>query len=314
MMITNLEKFLNYKTTSILACSGGLDSTSLAFFLKENNFKFDTVIINHNIRKNSFKEACQVRRYLVNKGFENVCILSIPDTKIGKTKIEETAREERYNLLINYCNYYQKNAIFTAHHKNDNIETFLMRLERGSGLKGLCVIMPEIKMQNISILRPLLSTSKKEIQEYATQNKLKFVDDETNTDLTFRRNKVRYILNTLQNKALETNLDHTIKAMQNDFLALDFLINTEFEKTCKIKENKITIEHNYFLTSPDFILFHIFLKVIQKLDQKLNPRKTEILTAINRIKKQTTATLGNLKFSCKNNIILCEQLKEKNNF
>lgn len=120
------------------------------------------------------------------------------------SKVESKAREERYDLLKQVVIQNEITHLLFGHHQTDNIETFLMRylylwlyrLYRCSGLVGLNSIQSNRRFtKNCHILRPLLCYSKKEILNYCSTHDIPFYIDESNTDLKYDRNRVRYIIN-----------------------------------------------------------------------------------------------------------------------
>ena len=122
-----------------IGVSGGSDSLSLAYLSKiyslEFNNKIHVLIINHNLRKESYKEALKVKRILKNKKIESKIISW--NGKLPKSNIQKQARDIRYSLIFRYCVKKKINYLLTAHHRDDQIENFFIRLFRGSGLSGL---------------------------------------------------------------------------------------------------------------------------------------------------------------------------------
>ena len=121
---------------------------------------FFYVLVDHNIRKNSKSEAIEVKK-LLKKHKINLIVLT--NKKKFDKNIQSNAREIRYKKLINFCKKKKIKIFLTAHHLEDQVETFFIRLSRGSGLKGLSSMRPITKVDNqVSLLRPLLDTKKKE--------------------------------------------------------------------------------------------------------------------------------------------------------
>ena len=133
----NKLDFLN-KNIYTVAVSGGPDSLALVALTKAYSYtrksKFHYVLVDHNIRKNSAKEANQVKN-LLKKNKINLNIL-INKKKI-KRNIQSLARNTRYEILSKYCIKNNISALLTAHNLEDQVETFFIRLSRGSGLTGL---------------------------------------------------------------------------------------------------------------------------------------------------------------------------------
>lgn len=194
---------LHCQTTGIaVAYSGGLDSTVLlaltSLYAQQEQIPVFAYHINHGISANAL---------VWQKHCEDTCSkLGIPfrtDQVVIKNQgkgIESIARTERYQALGRLCKIDQVNFLLVAHHLDDQAETMLMQLFRGTGLRGLAG-MDEfnfaptlLNSPHILIGRPLLSESKNAIQIYANFNQLKNIEDESNADLVFTRNATRHLL------------------------------------------------------------------------------------------------------------------------
>jgi len=194
-----------------VAVSGGVDSMALSFLAKcyslENKKKVHFFIVDHKLRKNSTIEANLVKKKL--KLFQissNILTIKKINKKIN---LQSFARDNRYKLIINQSLTKKIDMILTAHHKDDLIENFFIRLLRGSGLKGL-ISFSKIKSKvthddKIFILRPLLDTSKKDLI-YLSKNTFNFnVNDPSNLDDKFLRVKVRKLISNLEKDGLTFN-------------------------------------------------------------------------------------------------------------
>ena len=131
--------YKNIPNSFCVAVSGGADSMALSFLAKcysiENNKKVYFYIVDHKLRKNSTFEANLVKKKL--KSFQILCkVLTIKKKNLSKN-IQSFARDNRYKLIIKESLIKKIGSILTAHHSNDLIENFFIRLLRGSGLKGL---------------------------------------------------------------------------------------------------------------------------------------------------------------------------------
>ena len=116
--------------------------------------------------------------------------------KKPNSKIQETARKERYNLLFDYCKENQISDLFIGHHLDDQIENFIFRMFRGSGIVGLTSFSNFSKRDGINLIRPLIEIPKSDLLLFAKKQKIKWVEDPSNLNLNFDRIKIR---NTLQN-------------------------------------------------------------------------------------------------------------------
>ena len=175
------------------------------------DINFNVVHINHNINKESEKWA---------KFCKSICEkLNIPiivqNTTVNNEKkigIEAAAREQRY-LFFNQLGC---DVIVLAHHLNDNVENFFIRLLRGSGIDGLSSMDEVTKINKVLYLRPLINVDKEFIVSYAENNKLRWIDDPSNNDEKIVRNKIRKsvfpILKTI-NYGFISNISRTITQM-----------------------------------------------------------------------------------------------------
>ena len=129
------------KNSFLVAVSGGPDSLALSVlsnaYGEEKKNKVHFVLVDHGIRKNSSKEALAVKSLLKKKG---LTLNILKNKKKINKNIQSYARNIRYELLLNYCKKHKIKFIMTGHHKDDQIETFLIRLSRGSGVQGLSLI------------------------------------------------------------------------------------------------------------------------------------------------------------------------------
>ena len=232
-----------------IACSGGSDSMALVFAMKNIDLNnFISIICNHNIRQTSHKESQDVRNYLIKNNIDSQ-ILNIQNINTTKN-LENNARIARYEAIFEYCIINNIDNIFLGHHLNDNIETFLMRIERSTGLKGLCSIFPhsifkvfyrkDNKIVDINLYRPFLSISKKDILQYLKLNQLKYWEDESNLDTKIKRNKIRHYLQTNVNRNLEY-ISETICNIQSEENLLNKIYNTKIQELLFINKHQINI-------------------------------------------------------------------------
>ena len=190
--IKSLNMFKKGEKVAV-ACSGGKDSMSLLHFLNTNKREFGIEIcainVNHGIRENSTDDSKFVEDFCERNGV--VCYrfnIDVPTLcKQEKSGVEETARNARYRVFDTIIKKGIADKIAIAHHQQDQIETVLLNIFRGSGLKGASGMKA---IQN-NYVRPLLYTTKAEIEEYIKQNNIPFVEDQTNTDDTYSRNYIR---------------------------------------------------------------------------------------------------------------------------
>ena len=178
----------------VVGFSGGPDSVFLVEMLKKLqcffNFKIYLVHINHLLRGEDADSDENFSFEYAKKNNLEIFIKRIPvkeiAKEIGKT-LEEVGREERYKFFSEIYEKVGANKIATAHNKDDQIETFLFRLTRGTSLEGL----EGIKTKNNNIIRPISEIYKKDILEYLNKNEIQYKIDKTNFENEFTRNSIR---------------------------------------------------------------------------------------------------------------------------
>ena len=271
------KKISSHITNSFcVAVSGGVDSMALSFLAKcyslENNKKVYFFIVDHKLRKNSTFEANLVKKKL--KLFQIPSdILTIKNIN-KKKNLQSFARDNRYKLIIKRSLIKKIDTILTAHHTDDLIENFFIRLLRGSGLKGL-ISFSKIKSKvtlsdKIFILRPLLDTSKKDLI-YLSKNTFNFnVNDPSNLDDKFLRVKVRQLISNLEKDGLTFNkfkLSLNNLSKSNNALAYYVKKNIDDNSNYLKLTNSIILKDD-FLKQPDEIVFRSFSELIQKIGKK----------------------------------------------
>lgn len=181
-----------------VALSGGADSVFLLNALheaaKQKGFELIAIHVNHMIRgteadrdENFCREMCK------HLGVEFFCVRrNVPAEakKSGKT-LEEAARDARYSSFEKIMREENSCVIATAHNANDLCENILIRMTRGTSLEGVCGIPRERELAFGTVVRPILSVSKKEITDYCRENGIEFVTDSTNLCDDYTRNKIR---------------------------------------------------------------------------------------------------------------------------
>lgn len=175
-----------------IACSGGMDSCVLLhlFYLNRSRLKqsVEVVYVDHRLQKQSKKWGDFCARICRQYDFF-FSYLEIDEEYKNGFSIEEWAREKRYQLLADKMN--NDDILFTAHHQDDQIETFFLHAFRGSGPRGL-VAMPNIRKFSIGFhARPLLGCSQQELKQYANEHQLDWKTDPSNDDIRYNRNYLR---------------------------------------------------------------------------------------------------------------------------
>lgn len=172
-----------------VAVSGGVDSMCLLYWLNKVGADIICLHVNHQLRP----EADTETEYVVDvcKKLGVPCKVFYWEEEKPETGLEAAAREARYKMMTDFCHENNIEYLVTAHQSDDQIETFLMNLSRGSGLYGLSAMMPESVRNGIKILRPLLNVSRDEIKKYCDNNNIKYFVDSMNVDEHYTRVKIR---------------------------------------------------------------------------------------------------------------------------
>lgn len=233
-----------------VGCSGGSDSLALLHYLAQNQEKLDIEVVaihvDHQIRENSYIDADFVKDKAKELGIRYYKFrVDVP--KLAKEKgqgIEAAARDARYGVFKSLVQKGVVDKIALAHHTQDQAETILMHIFRGSGLagaKGMEAVSDKI------YIRPMLNTSKAEILEYLNQNHLEYVEDYTNEDNSYNRNFVRNVLL----KGIVERWPNAISSIVNFGKAVkedDDYINTQvYDDAIMAEEKLVKIPSSYFL-------------------------------------------------------------------
>lgn len=306
----------------IVGVSGGADSISLLYFLNSIKNKFNLKIfavhINHCMRgAESEQDAKFVLEFCENLGISIDIFnydINIKSKELNMS-LEETGRFFRYNSFNDCLKKYNGNKIAVAHNKNDLIETFFMRLFRGSGLKGLC----SIPIKRNLIIRPLLNCPRNLIEEYCLKNNLKFRNDSTNFQDIYTRNKIRLNLIPEIEKNFNPNLietiSNTINAFNEDNLFLENLAKKYFnDAIIKINENFISLNLNLLNSFDIAIKKRILRLAISHFNKQLYNISNDNIKSILDIMEKQSGKMINLPKNIVVKVVyneLCIFLQEK---
>ena len=172
-----------------VAVSGGLDSMCLLHILQQyQKFDLHVLTVDHNLRETSKRDVEFVRNYSVDHALQYQMFEWSHDGV--DSNIQSNARHARYDFMTDYARHHYLDFIVTAHHANDQIENFFIKLLRGSSIYSFAS-NDILNYKGVKILRPLLSIMRKELEEYAQINSITYLEDETNQDTKYFRNELR---------------------------------------------------------------------------------------------------------------------------
>lgn len=208
--------FLSFMRPNVriaLAVSGGVDSTVLAHmthrWIQKHGGKMVAFIVDHGLRTESADESWSVCCYLRSLGISSFILKWHGEKPVHG--IQNAARKKRYELLIQACRSHSIPSLFVAHHEDDQLETFLMRQQRGSHWRGLACMSSTRLMWNVKVMRPLLKCSRNEIMRYAQNYALTWVNDPSNAAARFMRTHMRREVSHMSQQKRQ----NTLHIMQN---------------------------------------------------------------------------------------------------
>ncbi len=304
------------KKTFLIAVSGGPDSLALTALAKsysyENKCKIYYVLVDHNLRKNSSHEAKSVKKLL--KKYQ-IILNVLKNKKPIEKNIQSESRVVRYNLLKSFCKKKKIKTILTAHNLEDQVETFFIRLSRGSGLHGLSSMKQISKIEgNINLIRPLLDFKKIKLIKISKLIFGKYYKDPTNKNTKYLRTRIRNLQESLETSGI--NYDQVIRSIRNLASSRDTLdqyFNKIYKNTVNKKNSIIMINLKNFNKINQEMKMRVFKKAIKDFTKAYySTRSKKIFNLIDKIKvkKNAKLTLGGCIISReKNHIILKKEIK-----
>ncbi|MEW5757872.1 MAG: tRNA lysidine(34) synthetase TilS [Candidatus Omnitrophota bacterium] len=223
---------INKNDRILIGVSGGPDSVCLLYLLNSIKKKFNLYLhiahLDHGLRKDSHSDRLFVEQ-LVKKLNLPCATEKIQVKKIARKSLEETAREIRYDFFFKIAKKKLITKIAVGHNLDDQAETVLMRIIRGSGIEGMSAISPKKQINGFTIIRPLIETMRYDIEKYLKQKRIAPRQDYTNKDAKFLRNRIRKnLLPILEqyNPNIKKNLSNLAQILSQDF---DYLNNQALE-------------------------------------------------------------------------------------
>ena len=251
------------ESSLLVAVSGGLDSMVLVDLCNKTGLNISLAHCNFKMRGlESNKDADFIKSYAEIHNIEFFSTAFDTDTyaKSSKQSIQMAARQLRYQWFESLQEQHRFDFVLTAHHADDNLETFLINLSRGTGLGGLTGI-PEI---NGSIVRPILDFSRDEILDYAISEKLKWREDSSNKNKMYLRNNLRHSIIPLLKEINPSFIDSFKKTQDHlkgsQSMIEDYLLDIEDLVIESVSENKILYKINLIesLNNPKAYLYQLF--------------------------------------------------------
>jgi len=294
-----------------IAVSGGSDSLALSTLAKlyslENGNDFIALIIDHKLRKESANEAKQTYKSLTQNKIK-AKILTYQGEKFS-SNIQKKARDLRYDLFEKYCAKNKIKFLILAHHQDDLIENFYIRLIRGSGIKGLTSLQNIFEYnKNFYLLRPLLNFNKQELLTVTKKSYSSWIEDPSNKNDKFLRVRIRKMQTKLQKEGFDP--ERIIKTIENLNTAkdsLDFYIFKSEKKYLKFfKEGYATLKSSIFNNEAQEVVFRVIIKAIHFVSGEYYPPRSDSLKSLMKnlsVKSFKSSTLGGCLIEKNKNII-----------
>ncbi|MCR4917509.1 MAG: tRNA lysidine(34) synthetase TilS [Alphaproteobacteria bacterium] len=306
-----MEKYRGNKIA--VAVSGGVDSVALLNWLVQFGADVVCLHVNHELRAAAKTEADYVADLC--KKLNVPCHIFHWTGEKPKTGLEDAARIARYKMMTDFCHENGIGIIVTAHQADDQIETFLMNLGRGSGIYGLAAMRGESEINGIKIIRPLLNVFRHELQEYCDKNSIKYFSDEMNFDPHYTRVKIRQNRHLVQSE-LGISDARILLAIQNLNRVRDVVEKYVFDAIKKVMHNDYAMFAESFLfdLEPD-IRLRFLGDIIQRVGgRRYQPRLNSLIGALDKLKVDGKFTLGHCVLRRLNGQILIVREGESTSF
>lgn len=255
-----IERLLSnsQQKTYLLAVSGGVDSMVLADLFQVSGFDFHVAHINYHLRNEDSNLDQQLVSDFCEKHKIPFHLYEISQKDIQpENSIQNWARELRYQFFREIQKKENLEFLVTAHHLNDQLETFIINLSKASGIRGLS----GIPQNENGIIRPLLGFSKDEIYDFAGENQIKYREDKSNQKMDYLRNKIRHNIVTELEKVNPDFLTNFSRSINYINQAKSFIDQSIDEKNEKLKlnsaEDQIIIDKQKFSEESELIRYEI---------------------------------------------------------
>lgn len=269
----------------LLAVSGGPDSLALLLLAKQiMPDRITAVTVDHKLRPEAAVEAAYVATICADLNVpHHILQPAAPITG----NLQSSARVARYALLERAADENDCGLIATAHHGNDQLETLLMRLARGSGVDGMSGIRP----RNGRVIRPLLGFSKSELEEICSSAGIQPVRDPSNEDTDFDRVAMRNWLSQAEHPFQIERISRTARALQDAGVALEWV-------TSQLVTSRIEKNHNEIQCDakdlPYELQRRLLLAALAHIDPDLAPRGPALMQLLSALEGGKTTTIGNI--------------------
>jgi tRNA(Ile)-lysidine synthase len=302
-------------STVAVACSGGADSLALAsaalFEGKRAELNVIAVIVNHNLQEGSKEVALKTQAILTDMGYELVEVVDVV-VQQNSLGMEAAARNARYEALSKFASKHNASFTMLGHTLDDQAETVLLGLARGSGAKSMAG-MPTLSNDG-KYLRPLLKITRKETVSYCEDIGIQYWSDPQNLDTKFSRVKARLkVLPVLEEElgpGIAQALSRTADILQDDISYLEAQADEAFKATAKTTNNSVIIDTDAFDALPKALANRVIHKSLSLMGAE--PAKVQIDAVMDLVKNwhgQKPLTLPSVRVERKGKEIILKSTK-----
>lgn len=308
-------------TSILVACSGGIDSMVLLHSLlslashKHRTWHIGVATVNHGIRPEGAAELQMVAQWCSEQGipFYGTAIDVLQLAKQHKMSEETMGRQMRYEFLQHTARTQGYQCIAVAHHKNDQAETVLAHLLRGSGLQGLCGMRVVSKDHGpVPIVRPLLGVYKQDLYDYGKQAGLPYAEDVSNGDITYQRNAIRHTVIPPMQVINDRAVDHICQlasTVQDDANYLHDAMLAVYERAL-LADNPVVLQRKVLQRTHPALLHRLWPFLIQKGVSSEHIRQLSHMIAGGEAKYMKVA---GITIRCEKDRVYIDSGKEKTN-
>lgn len=256
--------------------SGGPDSMALAWLLQEwaaaHDISLHVITVDHGLRDESADEARMVAATVKDWPSTSHVILNWQGDK-PEARLLEEARTARYALMRDYCAMHGIKHLFIAHHQDDQAETFLMRLAKGSGLDGLSGMKREQALDGFTLVRPLLGVSKEELISLCQDNNVPFVRDPTNEKTDYLRPRLRAARAALEEEGLTSKrLATTAMRLARARRALEDMVGRAFDDSLRSQsDDGISFDKALLASYPEEVVLRVIARAMERVRASADP-------------------------------------------
>jgi len=275
-IVLNLPSDLVSEASVAVGVSGGSDSMALAFLMaqwaRDNGVALHVLSVDHGLRVTARNEVEHVASTIGawKEAWGGALLehhILTYDGQWSESAIQEQARYVRYNLMAAFCLELGVSSLCLAHHEDDQGETFLFRLAKGSGLDGLCAMNPVADYSpDLRLVRPMLDVSKADLVSFCDTQGIVYIDDPGNENHDFARVRLRAARDVLAAEGLSNKrLALSAKRLQRAQKALECAADRLYVRAVDLHQDSVNVDVLMLRAEPEEVAFRVMLRVVRDL-------------------------------------------------